>query len=149
MALYFLETSALVKLYVQEEGTERLLRIALPSAGNQLAILNIAQVEFHSAVRRRTRDGDIDEAVAAQVLGSFDADAVSRFITQAADEVVIDLACGLLANYPLRAYDAIQLAGCLALRSIAPEPPVFSCADHRLLEAAENEGLTCMDPASR
>jgi uncharacterized protein with PIN domain len=92
LALYFLETSALVNLYVQEEGTEQLLKIALPSAGNQLAILTIAQVEFHSAVHRRTRDGDIDESVAAQILESFDADAVFRFMRQTADEAVLDLA---------------------------------------------------------
>ena len=149
MSLYYLETSALVKLYIQEPGTERLLRLASASAENRFAILSIAQAEFHSAVRRRTRDGDIDGAAAAQLLESLDGHVRTRFLRQNVNDVVLDLACGLIGKYPLRAYDAIQLAGCLVLRSAAPEQPVFSCAYHLLLEAAESEGLVCMDPASR
>ncbi|PKB59375.1 MAG: hypothetical protein BZY83_02210 [SAR202 cluster bacterium Casp-Chloro-G2] len=147
MPLYFLETSALVKLYVQELGTEWLLQLASPAAGNQLAILSVAQVEFHSAVRRRMRDGDIDEPAAEQILGNFGFHVSTRFLRQLANDAVLDLACKLIGRYPPRAYDAIQLAGCLILCSAAPEPPVFSCADRRLLEAAANEGLDCMDPA--
>ena len=56
MALYYLETSALVKLYVRERGSERMLGLATGSEAHLFAILAVAQVEFHSAVRRRQRD---------------------------------------------------------------------------------------------
>jgi uncharacterized protein len=148
LPLYFLETSALVKLYVQELGTDRLLQLASPAAGNQFAILSVAQVEFHSAVRRRMREGDIEETAANHILENFGVHISTRLMRQLVNDNVLDLACELIGRYPLRAYDAIQLAGCLALRLAAPEPPVFSCADRRLLEAAANEGLDCMDPAS-
>ena len=51
-------------------------------------------------------------------------------------------------RHPLRAYDAIQLAGCLALGSRMTERPSFVCSDHRLLRAAEGEGFTALDPAA-
>ena len=54
MAFYYLYTSALVKLYVREPGTERMLALAARSSENRLAVLALAQVELRSAVRRRT-----------------------------------------------------------------------------------------------
>jgi predicted nucleic acid-binding protein len=61
---------------------------------------------------------------------------------------VLDLASDLIAQHPLRAYDALQLAGCLALKTTAPEAPVFVCADQRLLHQAETEGLVSLDPTA-
>jgi hypothetical protein len=55
VALYYLEMSALVKLYVYELGTERLLALTSGHAGHRFAILSIAQVEFRSPIRRRQR----------------------------------------------------------------------------------------------
>ena len=42
MALYYLETSALVKLYVREPGTERMLALAARSSENRLAVLALS-----------------------------------------------------------------------------------------------------------
>jgi hypothetical protein len=64
-------------------------------------------------------------------------------------EAILDIACGLIDNHPLRAYDPIQLAGCLALRSSnANEHPVFVGSDDNLLKAAEAEGLPVWNPAT-
>ena len=71
MAFYYLETSALVKLYVREPGTDRLLALAARSAENRLAILALAQIEFRSAVRRRERTGEIPSPIASQLLETF------------------------------------------------------------------------------
>ena len=68
MALYYLETSALVKLYVREPGTERLLQIASNASQNRLAVLALSVDEARSAIRRRQRAGDIDPKAAALVL---------------------------------------------------------------------------------
>ena len=65
------------------------------------------------------------------------------------DDVLTD-AVGLLKKYPLRAYDAIQLATALvAIRVLiqhALPPLIFVCADQRLSQAAEAEGLSIEDP---
>ena len=72
----------------------------------------------------------------------------ARFIRQAVNETVIDTALEMIDRYTLRAYDAVQLAGCLVLCAIAAEPFTFVCSDHRLLEAARSEQLKVLDPAA-
>ena len=102
-------------------------------------------MEFHSAVRRREHAGDIEKKSAAQILERLDLHMATRFLRQSVSEPVLDLACALIDRHPLRAYDALQLAGCLILKSVATENPVFICADQELLEAAKTESLVCFD----
>ena len=149
MALYYLETSALVKLYVREPGTDRVLRLASRAANHRLAVLALAQVEFRSAVRRRQREGDIDKGLANKLIERFGQHLRARFIQQLVNDPVLEQALDLLDRYPLRAYDALQLAGCLVLKSISGgQDPVFVCADRQLIAAAEAEGLAALDPAA-
>lgn len=148
MAVYFLDTSALVKLYVQEPGTDRMLGLVADSGAVSLAILSIARAELYSVVHRRARAGDLDATAAREMLERFELHLQTRFVRQSVSDPVLDLACVLLGRYPLRAYDALQVAGCLMLRSAAPEPPVFVCADRRLLDVAERESLAWLDPAA-
>jgi predicted nucleic acid-binding protein len=149
LAFYYLETSALVKLYVRESGTERVLALANRTAENRLAILALTQVEFRSAVRRRERNGEIPPLVATQLLEAFKRHVEQRFVSQVINDFVLDIASALVDRHALRAYDAAQLAGYLALRSSAgTDVPVFVCSDHALLEAALLEGIPILDPAS-
>lgn len=148
MALYYLETSALVKLYIRESGTERLLALAARSSGNQVAIVSIAQIELRSAVRRRERNGEISAEVANQLLVAFRRHLETRFITQHVTDFVIDLASELIDRYALRAFDALQLAGYLGWKvSSGTDVPFFVCADRVLLEAARREGAPVLDPS--
>jgi uncharacterized protein len=149
LALYYLETSALVKLYVEEPGTRSLLKLAAGSTGNQLAILSLAQVELRSAIRRRERAGEISYSAAQQVLVGFQRHLEARFLKQVVTDAVLDSAGALIDRYALRAYDAVQLAGCLALKAVAGSAPaVFVCADRTLLIAAQNEQIQVLDPAA-
>lgn len=148
MALYFLDTSALVKLYVQEPGTDRLLPLIGDRPQNRLAVLAISLVEIRSAIRRRQRAGDIDASVAAAILENVQSHMETRFIRQPVNDTVIDTALEMIDRYALRAYDALQLAGCLVLCAIAAEAFTFVCADHRLLEAARSQELRVLDPAA-
>jgi predicted nucleic acid-binding protein len=147
LALYFLDTSALVKLYVQEPGTDRLLPLVIDRPDNRFAVLATSTVEIRSAIRRRQRAGDIDASVADAILDSVRAHMETRFIRQAVNETVIDAALEMIDRYTLRAYDAVHLAGCLALCATAAEAFTFVCSDHRLLEAAQSEQLRVFDPA--
>jgi uncharacterized protein len=147
LPLYFLDTSALVKLYVREVGTERLLRLADRATSNRLAVLALAQVEIHSAVRRRERAGDIDVSIASLILDNLDHDMQGRFLRQTLNDPVLDMACALVDRHFLRAYDAIQLAGCLSMKVAAgADALVFVCSDRRLLQAAVLEGLSTLNP---
>ena len=149
MALYYLETSALVKLYVYEPGTERLVGLSARSAGHRFAILSLAQVEFRSAIRRQQRGGEISGSEADALIDSFHQHLEGRFVVQPFTESLLDVALALIDGYPLKGYDAMQLAGYLMLRSISgAEEPIFVCADKTLLSAARNEGCPILDPSS-
>jgi uncharacterized protein len=147
LALYYLETSALVKLYVYETGTDRLLGLTASDAGHRFAILSLAQVEFRAAIRGRQRRGEIPDDAANELIESFRRHAEGKFLIQSFSDSLLDVALALIDSYPLRGYDAAQLAGYLVLRSICgAEGPTFVCADRVLLSAARNEGCPVLDP---
>lgn len=149
LALYYLETSALVKLYVLEPGTDRLLQLARNISENRFAVLAISSVEARSAIRRRERAGDIDRKTAALILDRLQQHLETRFLRQALNDSVLDGALEIIDRYALRAYDAIQLAGCLVLKtSVGVEFPTFVCSDQQLLDAARSELLTVLDPCA-
>ncbi len=147
MALFYLDTSALVKFYVREPGTERMLRLASREHNHRFTILTIAEVEFRSAVRRRERCGDIESRAATEIIRSFEIHLENRFLRVPLSESVLDTAKALVDSYDLRAYDAVQLAGCLILRITAgADAPVFVCADQKLLDTATALKLAVLDP---
>jgi predicted nucleic acid-binding protein len=149
LALYYLETSALVKLYVYETGTDRLLGLTASDAGHRFAILSLAQVEFRAAIRGRQRRGEIPDNAADELIESFRRHAEGKFLIQSFSDSLLDVASALIDSYPLRGYDAAQLAGYLVLRSISgTEEPTFVCADKVLLATARNEGCPVLDPSS-
>jgi predicted nucleic acid-binding protein len=149
LVLYYLETSALVKLYVYEPGTERLLNLAAGDAGHRFAILSIAQIEFRSAIRRRQRGGEIPASAAEELIETFRRHSEGKFLIQPFSDSLLDVALALIDSYALRGFDAMQLAGYLFLRSISgSEEPVFVCADKVLLSTARNEGCPILDPCA-
>ena len=148
MALLYLDTSALVKLYITERGSERMDELAL-SGANSLATCAITQVEFHSAVdrRRRRRGGDVGEEASARAVEEFTDHFKSSFFLHAVDDRTLNLACVLVHRHALRAYDAVHLAACLLLlRLSARDDLTFVSADRRLLTAARSEGLAVLNP---
>jgi uncharacterized protein len=147
LALYYLETSALVKLYIHEPGTDELIRLASRTANNQFAVLVLSQVEFRSAVRKRQRIHDLEETVASELIVRFEKHLGTKYVRQLIDDSVLDIAATLIDRHFLRAYDSIQLAGCLALRQVSQgNEPTFVCSDRDLLRAAEAEALQVLDP---
>jgi predicted nucleic acid-binding protein len=149
LATYYLESSALVKLYVRELGTDRMLKLAASGQANKFAVLSLASVEVRSAVRRRERAGEIDGVAANRLLASFQRHLEGKFIKQALTDSVLDVASILVDQHGLRAYDAVQLSGYLALRTTSgSEVPIFVCADRALLIAAHSERLAVLDPCS-
>ncbi len=148
MASFYLDTSALIKLYIEEEGTARVMDLMEDPDGVQIIILDITLVESRSAVRRREREGDIPGADAYRILRQIEEDVSESFLLQPSTSAVMEEAARLIDRHPLRANDAIQLAGCLLVRHNVPGPLTFVCADTRLGDAAISEGVTTLNPVS-
>lgn len=147
MAIYYLDTSALVKLYVDESGTDRMLALVEDESVERLVILTLSRVELRSAIRRRVRSRELSEEDAQTVLSSFQEHLGDVFLSQPVTEALVDCALALVDTHPLRAYDAFQLAGCLTQPvTEGGVLPIFACSDQALLEAASIEGLTTFNP---
>ena len=148
MASAYLDTSALIKLYIEEEGTAQVVGLLEDSGDLQAIILDVTLIESRSAVRRREREGDILGADADRILQRIEADASSSFLVQPSTSAVMEEAARLIDWYPLKTYDALQLAGCLVVRNRVSGPLTFVCADIQLCKAAGNEGLATLNPIS-
>lgn len=148
LSVHYLDTSALVKLYVREPGTDFMVRLADSAPERSLAIISLARVEFRAAVRQRERREDLPSSTAASLVGQMDSHVQSLYLVQPVTEAVLDEASALLDRHPLRTYDALQLAGCLTMRTRLRTAISFVCADRVLLRAAGDEGLATVDPAA-
>lgn len=146
---YFLDTSALAKLYVREEGTESMLELTKLAPVRSLAALSLSRVELHSAVRRRARGNTLDARAVEDVLRRFEDHWGTYFLIQPVTEFVLSRAIEVVDRHALRAYDALQLAGCMTLRDADPTWAGFICSDLELLAAAEQEGVPTINPESQ
>ena len=146
MASYYIDSSAFLKLYIQEEGSSRMMSLVQGLDRHDIVILDISLVESRSALRRKQRSGEISLGEADSLVGRIYRDAESQYRVESSTPEILRDAARLIDSHPLRTYDAVQLAGCLAVRNSVLLPLAFVCADFRLCAAAGSEGLAVLNP---
>lgn len=134
---YFLDSSALVKRYLPEPGSE-VVR-ALFRRRRRLSVSRITYAEVVAAVARAWREGLIEETTRDTISAAIDADFGGFDVTEVR-RAVIDRIPALVLRQPLRAYDAVQLASALILKERGASVEFWG-ADDRLVTAARGEGL--------
>lgn len=67
MTHYFLDSSALIKRYVVESGTNWIRSITLPTGSNVIIVSHISEVEVVSGTMRRKREGRITSRTAKAI----------------------------------------------------------------------------------
>jgi len=150
--VYYLDTSALIKRYVAEIGSDWIRSLVDPVTGNLLLTSRLTVVEARSALARRRREASIDADDHEFIIGALADHALAQYHFVELEEAVVRLAGDLLDRHPLRAYDAVQLASALEMNSALVMSGlsglVFLSADDRLLVAAQREGLKAVNPHS-
>lgn len=150
MAVFFLDTSAVVKRYIQEAGTAWVQGGADPVASHLVYLARITAVEMTSTVIRRQRGGSLSAQDAASTLQQFRQDLVSGYRVIEIIPSVLSRAALLVEKHGLRAYDAVQLAAAVGLnnrRVVAGTGTLtLVSADQELNAAAAAEGLLVEDP---
>ncbi len=137
----YLDTSSIVKLYVDEDGTDEIRRVV--SQSEAVAASWIAYAETRSAFARRYREGGIPITEYRQRVGAFEDDWAGYLAVDVSHDV-IRRAGNLAEKHGLKALDAIHLASALNLKDDQASPSlsvIFSSADARLQRASEEEGL--------
>ena len=147
MAAYFLDTSTVVKRYVQESGTAWVQALAAPMVRHSLFVVRITLAETVAAITRRERGGSITPQDAATAVADFQLDFALQYRVVEVSAGLVAQAATLARRHGLRGYDAVQLAAVLEIHATDPSVTLLS-ADAELNTAALAEGLSVDDPNS-
>lgn len=150
MAFYQMDSSAIAKRYVKEAGSDWIKSLCDPAAGNIIGLIRLTLVEVASALARKHREGTITWQERDRSLAMFLHDCGSLYQILEIDHVVVDEAVQFTQRYPLRGYDAVQLAAAVIMnrRLLTNRLPalIFVSADDRVCTAAAAEGLSMDNP---
>lgn len=136
----FIDTSALVKLYHQETGTENITVLLNHSAKDLImTISDITKIELHSAFLKRVRIKEIDLDIVRNVFTAFEKD-IEMFSVIEVDDVVKSFAIQLLDSTAyqtgLKSLDAIQLSTAIVSHQFVAIDYFVAC-DKNLLNVAK------------
>ena len=143
----FADSSALLKLYVDEEGHEPIRRLG------GLVVAHVSRLEVPAALWRKHRLGELTASDARLLTADFEADWFGtdeeppRFLVVAATAALLDEAVRLCASHGLRASGGVQLASALAARRADETCSSIATFDDALRIAAAAEGFDVMPPA--
>ena len=148
MPRHFFDTSALVKRYHAETGTDTVDRL-IGEPGAEILISRLTLVETISVFAIKVRTGEFDAAEFARLRALF-----ARHVARRQYQVFrllsvhYDRARELIAGHGLRrqirTLDALQLSVAIQLHQVAAIDQ-FVCADQRLCDVAMLEGLAVVN----
>jgi predicted nucleic acid-binding protein len=156
----YLDSSALIKHYQAERGTEALnAKLEEEAKGLRSVFTSVlTYAEVHAAVARRTRDGLLSADEAGEIQDEFDADWVLSISPVDLGSNVLGFVRNIVREFPLRGADAIHLASALWLRDMArlglkadqyAGPLVFASSDRQLANAARKYQIEVFDPETK
>jgi predicted nucleic acid-binding protein len=134
----YVDTSALVKRYIDEAGRRQVLQLLRRHECVASAVL---PVELRSALRRRVTEGTLEAAQMPQILKRVAADRAYWTIVEVTAEVLA-AAEKLVAAHPLPTLDAIHVGSAQVFAAgVSESDLMFVSADKRQTEAAAMIGL--------
>lgn len=136
--ILFLDTSALVKMYIKETGSDYVFKQV--NSATKIATSQVAYPEAKSAFARRMREGHLNIKDHKKIVKSLDDDWNSFLVV----ELHLDIsknAGNLAEKHALRGFDAIHLASACSLRYLIKSKISFLTYDSRQQEAALAEGF--------
>ena len=146
MSCYFLDSTAFVKLFVQEAGTDAIIRLMEATEDNRKLISAGTPLEVYAALKRRERTGGIapQDGEAARNILRVEA---ARMVQQPLNPAVLEAARQVLDRHELRSAEALQLGAAVVAREMFQGMEiVFVSADQKLLDAAKSEHFETLNP---
>jgi predicted nucleic acid-binding protein len=134
----YLDTSAVVKLYAVEPGSDETKRAAVQAT--QIASSLLAYVETRAALARKYRMHQITVAEHQKSKSEFELH-WSSFFKLPIDREIVRHAAELAERFALRAYDSVHLASADRLHRETRSAVSFACFDDALNTAAASLGM--------
>ena len=132
--ILFCDTSALLKLFIDEQGSEGMIKARSSSAG--IAVCRITWAESMAAFAQRTRFKGASQSGLAQARSMFE-QAWPDFMIADVTQPLVEKAGVYAEAFGLRGYDSVQLAAAHILHARLDLSLTFACYDRRLNQAAQ------------
>ena len=133
----YLDTSAMIKLYVDEAGREAV--IAAVSSSDRIVTSAVAYAEARAGLARRLREGGFSDQEHRGVVTDLDRE-WGTYTRLPVHDAIARVAGRLAERHALRGFDAIHLASAMHLAERF-EGLRFLAFDHRLVNAARDAGV--------
>lgn len=140
----YLDTSALVKIYVQEEGSDQVS--SLVNNSMVIATCKIAFAEARAAFARSYREGLLEQHDYQRIINSFLND-WSRYLVLEISDTLVMLAGDLAEKHQLRGFDTIHLATALIFAQQVKKQITVSCWDRRLWRTFQAYNFPLLPPS--
>ncbi len=136
--IVYLDTSSLVKLYVEEIDSEKIRNFAHNAAA--VSTSKIAYAEARAAFARKQKEEELSQKVLRKIVEDLNKDWESYFVIEITDGL-IRFAGDIAEKYLLRGFDSIHLASAIHLKNKIDSAIYFSSYDTRLNQSAKKEGI--------
>jgi predicted nucleic acid-binding protein len=148
MTDYYLDSSAILKHYHTEPGTDLVDAMFDSVAESPIYTAFFSILEVRAAATRLNRGGTITNRGLRILRDRLLVDTELSLTLVALTDALLVSAVSFAEGYALSAGDAVQLAAALeANRLSVVQDLIFVTADRQLLEAAVLEGFSVLDPA--
>ena len=137
----YVDTSTLLKLLIEENGSEQ--AEAIWRAADVLASAALVVVEARAALAAAARGGRLTRVAHREAKAAL-GDLVQGLTVVEVTERLVAEAADLAEQEPLRGYDAVHLAAALLV-----EARVLTSADSELCDAATRRGIHVANPLDR
>lgn len=140
--ILYCDTSALIKLYLQEESSTLMLDQA--ATASLLVSCRISWAEAIAAMARRARETPKDASTIALAQQRFQTQ-WNHFAIVEVTQTLVELAGNYADTFALRGYDSVQLAAARIVQESSSDSLQFACFDERLCKAAKVLGMQVIE----
>lgn len=149
MTVYYLESSALVKRYKSEIGSDFVEELFDGKTDDEVFVTSYLSVlEVNTVAARLLKAGQLQRTQYDQLIASFAQDISSYdVVVLPIINTLVQESLDRLPDYPLRTADALQFATAIRTGHGSGEQPYrMVSADRELGEACRRHGLEILDP---
>jgi len=141
--MIYLDSSALVKRYAEEAGTDFVKSIL--STDRLITTSKLTYPEILSALMRKVRAGEIQRKRFDDIVDRFEKDWNHVLVLEFHNDL-LQIVKFLIEKHPIKAADAIHLSSALWLKLSSKIDVTFVASDLNLLKAAQAEKLQIINP---
>lgn len=137
--IVYLDTSALVKRYIHEEGSEKIF-ILTDDINNIFGSIGVTKVEMAAALQKAIRTDTVLPKNVSEMWNDF-LNHWQSFARLRVTPGTIERACEIAWEYSLRGYDSLHLSAAMLWQEAISTPIVFAAFDHDLWLAGQKAGM--------